>query len=312
MWWRNKKAVITGGAGFVGTHLVKHLLAQKADVHVMDVRMPKELQNGAKYHLLDCRDYDNCLSLFSGAAVVFNLAAKVAGVEYNQNNNLKMFEENTALLTTPVIVADKLNIPAFVQMSSVCVYPDGETSPCDERRTVYQMGKPNEANLGYASAKRVGEQVAMLSGIERMIIARPTNIYGPGDDFGPDGHVIPALIKKALNNDVIVVNGTGQEVREFIYVEDVAAALAHLATSGKRGIYNIGTSSRTAVKISQLMAIIQAATDTRDKPVRFEQKFNAGDNKRYTNSFALKASGYMARTTVEHGIGETVKWWRRQ
>jgi len=311
-YWKDKKVVVTGGAGFVGTHLSKKLFELGASIEVLDLNVGRSVLPGVKYHIMDARNFKDCLHVMDGAFAVFNLAAKVAGVEYNQNNSFGMMMENVPLQTVPVMAALKAEVPHFVQISSVCVYPDNKTSPCDDGLMVDEMEAPNKANYGYAWAKRLGELAVMEAGLPHWIIARPTNIYGPGDDFGPRGHVIPALIKKAYSDKVINVNGTGDEVREFVYVEDVVGALIHLAEYGDSGVYNIGTGGRTKATIANLVKLIQAASSTENKAVVFESKFNPGDNIRYTNSGKLESQGFVASTTLSEGIASTIRWWRGQ
>jgi len=309
--WQNKRVTITGGAGFVGSHLCKHLAEAGAIVEVLDIAQPKRRIPSVTYRSLDASNLHNCIAAFEGRDIVFNLAAKVAGVEYNQNHNLNMMYENIPLQITPVVAAEEAGVAHFLQVSSVCIYPDNETSPCQDSRSVGEMKPPNLANFGYATAKRIGELAVMQSKLN-YIIARPTNIYGPGDDFGPSGHVIPALIKKCLKQPLPQVNGTGKEVREFIFVSDVAKAFMHLVEFGESGVYNIGTNRRTAITIRDLLDVIQISTATKYKGFEFINAFDSGDSRRFTDSTKLEATGFKAETSLVDGINQTVEWWSAQ
>ena len=276
----------------------------------LDIVEPTKLVDGVVYRYLDAGQLENCLEVFRGADVVFNLAAKVAGVQYNQSHNLKMLYDNLPLQVTPVLAAEQLTIPYFLQVSSVCVYADEETAPCNDNLEVTTMKPPNWANYGYAMSKRMGEIAVEQAKLNTWVVARPTNIYGPGDDFGPNGHVIPALIKKSIQLDEPVVNGTGQEEREFIYVGDVAKAFIHLIEQGDNGTYNIGTNGRTKTSIKNLMGMVQDVTNTQNKAVLYRPRFQSGDAVRYTDSTKLESTGFRAKTTLREGLSKTVSWWR--
>jgi nucleoside-diphosphate-sugar epimerase len=307
--WTDKKAIVTGGAGFVGSHLVELLLAAEAHVVVLDdFSRGSTKVKGATYHHVDV-ECERASPFYQGAFAVFNLAALVAGVIYNQKNHLLMYEQNMRLLTTPLIAAEQAGVQRFLQVSSVCVYAPEYLTPCKE---AYGLeGQPTKANEGYSWAKRMGEYAALWASIPHVSIVRPSNIYGPRDYFDGRAHVIPALIKKALGDDQIVVNGTGNEYREFLYVEDAARGMMHVLEHGEHGqAYNLGTGGDTCVPTRVLTKMIQQASATEHKPVIFSAEHDAGDSKRFSDCSMIRALGWHHEIGLEEGLAKTVEWFQ--
>jgi GDP-L-fucose synthase len=309
--WAGEKVVVTGGAGFVGSHLVALLLDAGARVTVVD-----DFSRGntrftqASYFKADVGG-PRASVFYEGAFAVFNLAALVAGVIYNQKNHLEMYGQNMRLLTAPLLAAQKAGAQRFLQISSVCVYAPEHLAPCQE--AYGRAGEPTLANVGYSLAKRMGERAALWSTIPHVSIVRPSNIYGPRDYFDERAHVVPALIKKAMHDPSIVVNGTGDEYREFLYVEDAARGMMHALEHGQHGeAYNLGTHGDTCVPIRILTEMIQAAIGEGRKPVVFSADHDAGDNKRYSDCSKIHALGWKHQVGLEEGLAKTVEWYEGQ
>lgn len=313
--WNGLNVVVTGGAGFVGSHLCEVLAFGGAKVRILDNfsrRGPtprKELpEHIFDYKIGDASDWETCLDTFQKADVVFNLAATVAGVIYNQQNQLLMYDTNQRLQSVPVLAAERVGVPHFLQMSSVCIYATEHNHPAIEH--MGHEGTPIIANEGYSWAKRMGEKVVIWANLPHAVIARPSNIYGPRDHFDERAHVIPALIKKVLDDDVIEVNGTGKEVREFIYVSDVAYSLMELVENGSPNqAYNVGTDGRSVVSIAELVSTIQDITGETKKQVVFSETYHAGDNKRWSDCSKAGAIGIDNNTELRRGLMETIEWY---
>lgn len=312
--YANKQVVVTGGAGMVGSALVTLLLGAGADVTVLDnfsrgkTRIP-----GVLYVYADVGNEGTCRDHIKGADVVFNLAAEVAGVEFNQRHHSFMFERNMRVLSTPLRIAAEYGVGRFLQTSSVCIYPIGRNCPSVEDDGL--AGPPTPANEGYSYAKRLGEQLATWYADEgklHTVIVRPSNIYGPRDYFDERAHVIPALIRKALDDDVIVVNGGGTEEREFIYVTDIARGMMAAVEHGQPGRpYNLGTNGDTCLSIRDLVALIQAATGTTGKEVIWKQLFDGGDDRRYSDASRANAElEWTHEVGMRDGLERVVAWYR--
>lgn len=304
--WTEKKVIVTGGAGLVGSYLVELLLSAGATVAVFDdFSRGMNRIKGAHYFRVDAGNPEST-AIYKGFDAVFNLAAHVAGVIYNQHNHLEMFERNIRLLTAPLLAAQQAGVPHFLQASSVCVYAPENLTPCREDKG--QEGQPTAANEGYSLAKRLGEQAAKWSQIPHVVTVRPSNIYGPRDYFDERAHVIPALIKKALASDTINVNGTGNEYREFLYVEDAARGMMHALEHGAHGeAYNLGTHGDTCVPVRVLVKMIQQTTETEGKPVLFSTEHDAGDSKRYSDCTKMHDLGWKHQVGLEEGLEKTVE-----
>lgn len=310
--WQGKRVCVLGGAGFLGSFVVEQLKASGAQSFILD-NCERGLNMADPAFVCDVSNHKDLNYLLEDIHpdVVLNLAATVAGVLYNQTHNADMFASNMALQTVPVIVCDSLKIPRFIQVSSVCVYaPEYAEGALEENG---QTGDPVAANNGYAWAKRMGERAALWSTLPSFSILRPSNMYGPRDYFDERAHVIPALIKKCLNDDVIQVHGTGEEVREFLYVEDAARGLLAAAKrGGHREVYNLGTHGWTKFSIAEVLDLIQGLTHTQDKQVVFTSG-DAGDRTRWSNcQKAVRDLDFMASRTLLAGLRKTIDWYQRK
>ncbi len=310
--YANQRVIVTGGCGMVGSHLVEALLALGARVTVLDTYdRGQNLIHGAHFKHGDAGHFEVCRETFRDAFAVFNLAATVAGVGYNQTHHAEMFASNMRLQSTPMIAAAACEVPHVLQTSSVCVYAPEYNHPALEANG--QKGEPHPANAGYAWAKRMGERVALWANLAHCVIVRPSNIYGPRDYFDDKAHVIPALIRKAIHNEEIVVNGSGKEEREFIYVEDVVRGmLTALEFGAHQGVYNLSTDGQTCVSIAHLAEIIQKVTGTTEKPVRYTAAYDPGDTDRWSSgaAFASLVATSVPVHPLPNGILRTVAWYK--
>jgi GDP-L-fucose synthase len=318
MYWQGKKVVVTGGAGMIGCQLVRQLVDLGADVNVQvldDFSRGLVYVKGATYSRGDAGDSQQCHRLLQDTSAVFNLAAAVAGVEFNQSHQLEMLNANLRLQTVPLQAALELGVERFLQVSSVCVYAPDCNHPAEEDNG--REGEPHPANRGYAWAKRLGEiaaECAAQAGLHTVIV-RPSNCYGPHDHFDERAHVIPALIKRILGPEPEVkVNGSGQEIREFLYSTDAAAGMIAALERGDKGrIYNIGTHGSTACSIYDLVETIQDAVSARGerKPVVFVDAYNPGDEARWSDTGRAAAElGWHSRVSLYEGVRKTVEWYR--
>lgn len=316
--WKDQLVIVTGGCGFVGSHLVELLQAEGARVEILDDgSRGQNKPKGVKIYPYDAANGDACERVFAGAFAVFNLAASVAGVTYNQGHHMEMFYRNLDLQTVPVVASEVCKVPHFLQVSSVCVYGEDANAPAQEN---YLGNALTAANDGYSWSKRMGERVIGWSNLPHYVIVRPSNIFGPRDYFDDKAHVIPALIKKALaEGDAIEVFGTGHEIREFLYVEDAARGMMHALQTGMHGeAYNLGTNGNTAVSIEQLIATIQRIIRDRKKllvsseyhkPLLFSNEFDPGDSERWSDCKKIKHLGWSHQVTLEEGLHKTISWY---
>lgn len=316
-----KTIAVVGGAGMIGTHVCEILLARGATVIVLD-----NFSNGEKrlthqnlsYVNGDARNFNTCTYVFqrqhAGLDVkpvdaVMNLAANVAGVLYNTDHNLEMFYDNVALQTVPLMAAGSVGVKHFLQVSSICVYSEEEQAAANEEAKL--RDEPTLGNYGYSWAKRMGERMAMVSDIERVVVVRPTNCYGIHDYFDrAKSHVIPAVIRKVVEDDVILMHGGPAITREFIFAEDAAEGMvAALEYGVDRNAYNLGTGGDTAVSLKQLVGMVKSILNV-SKDVYWSVG-NTGDVHRSTDSSkAALHLGWRYKTNLGKGLKEVIKAWK--
>lgn len=325
---KGKRVCVTGGAGFLGSQLVDLLVEEGCEVFVLDnLARGDNINPQASLLPIDISLLESCKHAFKGgtakhkvvdthkvADIVFNLAATVAGVHYNQSNNVAMFNENVLLQTIPVAAAEAVGVPTFIQVSSACIYSPTHNHPCLEKNG--HIGEPHPANGGYAWAKRVGEKVALLSKIPNVVVVRPSNVWGPRDYFDGKAHVIPNLIKKCLDDsETIEMSSPPTIQREFVFSRDMAAGMLAAAKYGcDRQAYNLGANGgKHCVTLETLLALVQKACGT-NKPVNWaNQTFDPGDPARWSD--ARKANEeleWQVTTSLEDGLRETVAWRLKQ
>lgn len=311
-----KRVAVTGGCGFVGSHLCEYLVSLGADVYAVDNGVRgKNVPVGAKVLSIDVSHLQACSYAFRGGSAhanaqpvdyVFNLAATVAGVIHNQDHNTEMFRQNVLLQTVPVQAAEIVGVKNFLQVSSVCIYSPENNHPCLEENG--HIGDPHPANGGYAWSKRVGEKVAILSSIDNVVVVRPSNIYGPRDYFDDKAHVIPALIDKALTKPSVELYGDPGNVREFIYVEDVVQGMVVAAVKGTNGIvYNLGRNGRDRLTMWTLAETIIDLAGV-DKAINAPMMAGGGDLARWSDSSKAERLGWRADTDLVEGLAKTIKW----
>jgi GDP-L-fucose synthase len=315
--YKNKRVCVTGGAGFVGVQLVQQLIRAGAEVTVIDnFSRGQNRIVGANYINSDAGDVNACKYAFCGGNAsanrkpvdyVFNLVAEVAGVYHNSQHNVEMFHLNSRLQTAPLLAAAEEGVPNFLQVSSVCVY-----SPENQEHAIERYGldgAPHFANFGYSWSKRMGELMAEVSNIERVVTVRPTNMYGPYDYFGPKSHVVPALIRKALEQPVIEVLGNPSNVREFLHTKDGARGMMIAAANGEDGdVYNIHAGVDNQLTIVGLAKLIRELTGMTGKDIVFPDTTGGGDPIRQIDGTKITELGYEPTIHVGQGLKEVIEW----
>jgi nucleoside-diphosphate-sugar epimerase len=316
--WHDKRAIVTGGAGLVGSALVKYLLLANAQVTVIDnfsngnVSIP-----GVAYVIADASNpqvYPELLHRFSPTHI-FNLCATVAGVEFNSKNQFKMFSENAQLQLVPLQAAVNYGRARFLQVSSVCVYAPGYNSPARECpiNDVAVQAEPTEANAGYSQAKRIGElavQVAARDGFDAIVV-RPTNVYGINDHFGERAHVIPALIDKTMYDEIIHVNSGSGVVREFINSKDVAIGMMNAMEFGVNGDTYVLGSTGDSVSMATLAELIRDVCGMQRKQIVYGMTAPGIDDRRFTDcKRTYRKLKWKPTINLRDGLREMVDWYK--
>ena len=244
---KNKRITITGGKGFLGSHLLKKL----KDCGCRHIK----IADRPEYDLTDIADIRRMYEE-TKPQIVIHLAAKVGGIGFNQEKPAELFYDNLIMGTQLLHEAYLRNIEKFVALGTICAYP--KFTPVPFKEEDIWNGYPEETNAPYGLAKKmmlVQSQAYRRQYGFNSIFLLPVNLYGPGDNFDPrSSHVIPALIKKCFDaidshSDTLEVWGTGAATREFFYVEDAAEAI-YMATDtyNKSEPINIGAGFEISIK----------------------------------------------------------------
>ena len=318
--YQDQTVVVLGGAGFVGKHLCTALKKRGADVVVIDNLSRHDViqkfsgQDLGNWHKLDITRSSSRATLTTvmdhiNPFAVLNLAAAVAGVEYNQKHHNQMFLDNVQLQTIPVMICERLGVPHFLQVSSACVYGADANAPAIEGNL---GGEPVGANAGYSWAKRMGERAVLWSNLSHAVIVRPSNIYGPGDWYDEQAHVIPKLIKGYDEGTAKIFAGK-TSVRQFIYVEDVAKGMLHaLEYCADKAAYNLApiddcNKPTDALSMYHLHHLIAEITGKELAPC-VAASFDPGDGKRYSDGSKMSRLGwYCCKTPFDEGLEKTIE-----
>ncbi len=317
IFWRDKRVLVTGGLGFIGSHLTTKLIEAGAAVSILDnVSNPSSARGGRVRKDVEvirgeCKDPIAALRACEKKDVVMHLAAKVAGVSYNQVHKGSMLSENLLIQATMIDAAQKAGVGRFLAVSSAVVYPSDAKIPTPESEGF--RGEPEEANGGYGWAKRVNELLARYYHEEfgmHVAVVRPYNCYGPGDHFFPTPtHVIPSLIKRVVDGeDPVVVWGSGRQTRAFLYVEDLAAGMM-LATEKYAVADPVNLGSDEEVTMKQLVETIIRVSG-KSPHVTYDTSKPDGSSRRNSDNIKAKeALGFVAGTSLTEGLTKTIEWY---
>ena len=306
---KNKKILVTGGAGFLGSQVIQELI--KTGVPRKNISVPRS-------ETCDLRRWENCQRAVKGKDLVIHLAAKVGGIGYNQANPAILFYENAIMGIQLMEAARQANVKKFVAVGTVCAYPKFTPTPFKE--SDLWNGYPEETNAPYGLAKKmllVQAQAYRKQYGFNAIYLLPVNLYGPGDNFDPNqSHVIPALISKitqAQENDLPTIDvwGTGKATREFLYVKDAARAIVRAAEYyDKADPVNIGSGQEISIK--SLVGNIGLIVKYKGKVKWDKSKPDGQSARRLDVSRAKKEFGFVAETDFMNGLRETIVWYLNQ
>ncbi|MFA7303530.1 MAG: GDP-L-fucose synthase [Methanoregula sp.] len=307
--WNSQSILLTGGAGFLGSHIVDELHAR--GVSDDQVYIPRSRD-------LDLRKWENCVRAVKGKDMVIHLAAKVGGIGFNQNYPGELFYDNAIMGIQLIEAARQECVKKCVILGTVCAYPKFTPVPFSEDEL--WNGYPEETNAPYGLAKKmllVQAQAYRQQYGFNAIYLLPVNLYGPGDNFNPaSSHVIPALIKKFVDairqkREVVEIWGTGAASREFLYVGDAARAIVLAAERyNKPAPVNLGAGQE--ISISALVEIIRETTGFSGE-IHWDRTRPDGQPRRcLVTSRAEKEFGFVAQVPFEEGLRRTVEWYRHQ
>jgi GDP-L-fucose synthase len=298
---------VTGGAGFLGSALVKMLLERGADSSC--IRIPRSRD-------VDLRKWENCAKAVKDVDLIIHLAARVGGIGFNRRYPGRLFYDN-AIMGIQLMEAARIEgVEKFVAVGTVCAYP--KFTPVPFQEIDLWNGYPEETNAPYGLAKKmllVQSQAYRQEYGFNSIYLLPVNLYGPGDNFDPESsHVIPALIKKFVEatqagSSTVDVWGTGQASREFLYVDDAARGIVLAAERYNRpDPVNIGSGKE--ISIRELATIISELADFRGEIMWDVSKPDGQPRRCLDVSRARREFGFEALMGFEEGLRRTVEWYK--
>jgi GDP-L-fucose synthase len=301
--WKGKRVVVTGGAGFMGSRVVERLRAAGAlpfvprskDYNLVDGAAVKQLFRDARPEL------------------VIHAAAVVGGIGANRANPGRFFYENLMMGAQSLEEARLAGVRKFVAIGTICAYP--KFTPVPFKEEDLWTGYPEETNAPYGLAKKmllVQSQAYRQQYQFNSIFLLPVNLYGPGDNFDPSSsHVIPALIRKVVEakrdgKDEIEVWGTGRATREFLYVDDCAEAIV-LAAERYDGAEPVNIGAGFEISIKDLAELIVKLAGWKGR-LRWDATKPDGQPRRCLDTGrATREFGFKANTSFEEGLKRTIE-----
>ena len=287
----NKSALVIGASGMVGTALMKVLGRSKTYFKIKGVDIETDMTIKSNTEII--KDYDH----------IYHLAGKKGSPQTAKErpaDYLPMLQFDANIIEA----VGKYKPEWFLYTSSIGVYPPMEVY--EEDKVWHEVPSENDKIPGYI--KRMGElgcyAIRATYGYDNISIVRPANIYGPNDNFGKNSMVIPALIKKGHEDDVINVWGDGSPTRDFIYCEDVARGMLHMVENKVNDTVNLG--SGEGVKISDIANTIGRHFD---KEVKYDTTKPNGDMKRLMSMKRANDYGFKPTTSLDDGIQKTIDWY---
>jgi GDP-L-fucose synthase len=304
---KEKRITITGGKGFLGSHLIKKL-EERGCRQISIADLPE-------FNLTDINDIRRMYEK-TKPEIVIHLAAKVGGIGFNQENPAELFYDNLIMGAQLLHEGYLQKIEKFVALGTICAYP--KFTPVPFKEDDLWIGYPEETNAPYGLAKKMmlvqSEAYRRQYGFNSIFLL-PVNLYGPGDNFNPNSsHVIPALIKKcidAIDNhaDKIEVWGTGAATREFFYVEDAAEAIC-LATESYNKSEPVNIGAGFEISIKELVELVAKLTGFKGKIAWNKSKPDGQPRRMLDTTKAFREFSFRSQTDFVTGLNKTIEWYK--
>ena len=312
------KIAVTGGAGFIGSNLVRKLLDIGHEVMIID-----DFSRGTELNLqdlginceirrVDLRDFKLALESIKGADIVFHLAARVGSINYlhgSKRNELEALQNNLIIDTNVFRTCLKNGVKKLIYASSVAVYPIAEQDKSETTLSEKSLTHFNPEG-GYGWSKLMGEiQLAWTEGLD-IGIARIFNIYGKNGAMGTSSHVITSLIRKAIlyPREKYIVWGDGQQTRDFLYVGDCVDALIKMQVKADKEPFIVNIGSDKAIKIS-LIAEKIARISGKNMEILYDPSQPSGPFSRTADNRQAKVTlNWEPEVSLDEGLRRTYRW----
>lgn len=312
--WENKRVIVTGGAGFLGSFVINQLKQrQAAQIFVPRIE---------EYDLVNIADinrmYTDATSTGDMETIVIHLAALAGGIGANRSRPADFFYINLMMGVQLMHQAWLQGVSKFVALGTICAYP--KFTPLPFREENLWDGYPEETNAPYGLAKKmllVQAQTYREQYAFNAIYLLPVNLYGPGDNFNLEtSHVIPALIRKCIEaqergDSKVVLWGDGTPTREFLYVEDAAEGIL-LAAERYNSSEPVNLGSSMEISIRELAELIARLTGFQGQFVWDTSRPNGQPRRALDTSRAEQYFGFKAQMRFEEGLRRTIEWYRQK
>lgn len=321
----NYKILVTGGAGMIGSNLVKRLIIEGFDVYVADNlwRGKKEYLFSVKdkmvipdknFYKVDLTNYDNCLRVTENIDIVIHLADVVAGINYVFANENSLYRSNILINTNTLNACIANKVKKYIYAGTACSYPKSKQAFANPPPFVEEDVYPAEPESAYGWSKLMGEYEAELahnSGLIDIEILRLHNVYGAPAELDPSkSQVIPALCRKAIEqkNLELLVWGSGQQKRAFVHVEDIVDGFIKAINKKSKfnGVIQLGPNYSTSIAdIAKKIVSLSG----KEIDIKFDTSKPEGDFDRMANnSRAKKLLNWSPSTTLDEGLKKIFRW----
>lgn len=313
--YKNKKIVVTGGSGFVGSNLILLLLSTGAKITATyHLKKPLIIDSRINYIKADLTIAANCKKICTGQDLVFMCAANTSGAGVIEKSPLVHVTPNVVMNTLMMEAAYKSGVKKFLFISSNTVYPPFSHAVKEPEAF---LGEPFEKYFPVAWMKRFGEILGEIytSKIKEpmtVVVVRPANIYGPYDDFNWEtSHVIPALIRKVVErHNPVEVWGDGKEVKDLIYVGDFVEGLI-LAMAKINKFQPINIASGKGVSINSVLKTIIKLEGAQHLKIKYNKSKPTMIQKRLLDtSLAKRILGFKTKILLDEGLKKTINWYK--
>ena len=309
--YKNKKILVCGGGGFIGSHLSRMLSDSEGIVTIVGKSQNNknpELKD-LKYISANLFDFNECKKIIVDQDYVFNLTGVVGGLDFNIKNKKKLFFDNSLLNLNLLLAISNSNVERYQFISSTAVYSKNSSNLLhEENEIIFQ-----DDVFDYGVAKRLGELQCKLFAKElglKISVIRADNTYGPNDNFLSSSRVIPSLIRKTFSGDkTIEVWGSGNQLRTFVFVEDLVNGLM-LGLEKNSNPEPINISSDKPIRIRELIDMILKISNKKNE-IKFNSEKPEGNPERCLDfSRAKNLLDYNPKWNLKRGLQKTIEWYK--
>ena len=302
--FKNQKVLVTGGAGMIGRQLVNLLIEKEAQVTVADLNEPNDLPSGVKFVKANLLYFDQCQNICQDQDYVFNLVGIKCSPKVTMEQPADIMGPMMQFNTNMLEAAMKANVKWYLYTSTVGVYTPAEIFYEDD----VWKGSPSPNDWYGGWAKRMGElqceAYKKQYGEGKCSIVRPANVYGSYDNFDlKNAMVVPSLIRKAFENDVLEVWGDGSPIRDFIHAKDVARGMMFAVENKITQPINLGSGNGVTIK-----EVAEIVANYFNKPIQWSPEKPSGDAKRLFSMERANSYGFYPETSIKEGVENTIEW----